>query len=42
VSTLESASVWIEPTAMAFTRTFGAKSWASSWVMKERAAFAVP
>ena len=42
VQALPSASVRIDPTAIAFTRTLGAKSWASSWVMNESAALAVP
>ena len=37
-----SASVRTEPTAIAFTRTFGAKSCASCSVRNESAAFAVP
>ena len=41
VRTVSRASVCTEPTAMALTRTLGAKSWASSRVMKESAALAV-
>src|SRR5262249_30762433 len=37
-----SASVRTDPTAIAFTRTLGAKSWASCSVRNESAALAVP
>jgi hypothetical protein len=40
--TMSSADVAIEPTAMALTRIFGARSWAASRVQCDRPALAVP